>query len=83
MHMVMEGTIAENVAKLEPAIYRKYIWHDKKGKPMLYVKLKKTLYGMLQAALLFWKLLSDTLIGLGFMINPYDQCKVNKQINGK
>ena len=49
VHMTMEGTIAEHVAKLEPAIYRKYIWHDKKGKAMLYVRLKKALYGMLQA----------------------------------
>jgi len=55
IHMVMEGTVAEQVAKLEPKIYRKYIWHDKKGKPMLYVRLKKALYGTLQAALLFWQ----------------------------
>jgi len=36
---------------------------------MLYIQLKK-LYGTLQAALLFWKLLFDTLIDWGFMINP-------------
>ena len=30
VHMIMEGTVAEHVAKLEPSIYRKYIWHDKK-----------------------------------------------------
>ena len=41
VHMTMEGTIAEHIAKLEPAIYRKYIWHDNKGKPMLYVRLKR------------------------------------------
>jgi len=29
---------------------------------MLYVQLKKALYGPLQAALLFWQLLSKTLI---------------------
>jgi len=73
VHMIMEGTIAEHVAKLEPAIYRKYIWHDKKGKPMIYVKLKKALYDTLQAALLFWQLLSNTLIEWGFTFNPYDQ----------
>ena len=83
IHMVMEGTVAEQVAKLEPTIYRKYVWHDKKGKPMLYVRLKKALYGTLQAALLFWQLLSDTLVSWGFTINPYDQCVANKQINGK
>jgi len=83
VHMIMEGTIAEHVAKLEPAIYRKYIWHDKKGKPMIYVKLKKALYGTLQAALLFWQLFLNTLIEWGFTVNPYDQCMVNKQICGK
>jgi len=41
VHMIMEGTVAEHVAKLELTIYRKYIWHNKKGKPMLYVRLKK------------------------------------------
>jgi len=83
IHMIMEGTVAEHMAKLELTIYRKYIWHDRKGKPMLYIRLKKALYGTLQAALLFWQLLSDTLVSWGFTINPYDQCMANKQINGK
>ena len=49
------GIIAELIIKLYPSLYRKYIWENKKGKPMLYMKLKKALYGMLQAALLFWR----------------------------
>ena len=57
VHMLLEGTIAKLIIKLDPSIYRKYIWENKKGKPMLYVKLKKALHGMLQAALLFWRLL--------------------------
>jgi len=40
--------------------------------------LKETLYGTLQAALLSWKLLSDTLIDWGFTINPYDQIVAKK-----
>ena len=83
MHMIMEDTIAKHVAKLELAIFRKYIWHDKKGKPMLNVKLKRALYGTLQVALLFWQMLSGVQVSRGFMINPYDQCVSNKQINGK
>ena len=50
---------------------------------MLYVKLRKALYGTLQAALLFWELLSNTLIEWGFKVNDYDQCVVNKTINGR
>ena len=61
----------------------KYIWENKKGKPMLYVRLIKALYGMLQAALLFWQLLLDTLQEWGFKLNSYDKCVANKKINGK
>ena len=50
---------------------------------MLYVKLRKALYGTLQVALLFWWLLSDTLVGWGFKLNKYDKCIANKMINGK
>jgi len=83
MHMILEGTIAELIVKLEPKVYRKYVWNDKKGKPMLYVQLKKALYGTLQAALVFWELLSNTLTGWGFKINPYNHCVANKMMNGK
>lgn len=79
----MQCTLAEHVVKLDPMIYRKYIWHDKKGKPMLYIKLKKAVYRTQQAALLFWQMLSSTLVSWGFTNNPYDQCVVNKQIHGK
>ena len=50
---------------------------------MLDVKLKKALYRTLQATLLFWRLLSDTLIEWGFKLNDYDKCVANKSINGK
>ena len=69
VHMVLEGTIAEHIAKLELTIYRKYIWHGKKGNTCCIYSLRKL---CTVPALLFWKLLSDTLISWGFMINPYD-----------
>jgi len=81
--MILEGTIAELIVKLEPSLYRKHIWYTQRGKPMLYVQLKKALYGTLQAALLFWRLLSHTLKEWGFEINAYDQCVANKIIEGK
>jgi len=75
--------VAEMIAKLYPSTYKKHIWYNKKGKPMLYVQLKKALYGTLQAALLFWKLLSETLQEWSFVLNPYDKCVANKDIAGK
>jgi len=77
VHMLLEGTIAELVVKLDPSLYRIYTWENRKGKLMLYVKIKKALYGTLQA------LLSDTLIEWGFKLNEYDKCVANKTINGK
>ena len=53
IHMLLEGTVAEMIVKLDPTIYRKHIWYNKHGKPMLYVQLKKAIYGTLQAALYF------------------------------
>jgi len=50
---------------------------------MLYPKLKNALYGTLLVALLFWRLLFDTLKEWGFKLNGYDQCVVNKNINDK
>ena len=50
---------------------------------MLYVQLKKALYGTLQAALLFWKLLSNALQEWGFKINENDRCMANKKSNGR
>ena len=38
IHMLLEGTIAELIIKLDPTLYRKYIWENKQGKLMLYVK---------------------------------------------
>jgi len=49
VHMLLEGTIAKIIIKFKPKLYRKYIWKNKHDKPMLYVRLKKALYGTLQA----------------------------------
>jgi len=38
VHMLLEGTIAKMIAKLDPTIYRKHVWYIKQGKPMLYVQ---------------------------------------------
>jgi hypothetical protein len=50
---------------------------------VLYVKLKKALYGILKAVLLFWKKLPAQLQEWGFVVNPYNWCVANKPINGE
>ena len=81
VHMRLEGKMAELLVRCEPKLYRKYI-RVEGGKTVLYVELRKALYGTLKAALLFWELMSGTLEKWGFECNPYDACVMNKMING-
>jgi Reverse transcriptase (RNA-dependent DNA polymerase) len=80
--MKLEGTMAELLVLLDPELYKKFV-QTRNNKTVLYVELKKALYGTLKAALLFWKLLSQELKNMGFEVNPYDVCVMNKMINGK
>jgi hypothetical protein len=41
-------------------MYKKFVIKEK-GKNVFYVQLKKALYGMISAALLFWKRLTEVL----------------------
>ena len=81
VHMHLEGTLAELLTKCDPKLYRQYVVTEN-NQPVLYVELIKALYGTLRAALIFCKLTSK-LVAWGFIINPYDWCVANKQINGE
>ena len=50
----------------------------------MYMELLKALYGTLRATRLFWQKLSKQLIDeWGFIPNKYDDCVVNKMVNGQ
>ncbi len=51
---------------------------DKKGTPILYVKLQKALYGLMRVSLLFYRKLRKEMEQYGFMINPYNPRIANK-----
>ena len=53
------------------------------GIKVLYVKILRALYGMIESALLWYTLYTDVLHKEGFVINPYDPCVANKTINNK
>ena len=71
VHTKLEAKMAELPTKLDPKLYRKCVTNEK-GRTVLYVELKKSLYGTLQAALLLWRNLTSSLQEWGFEINPYD-----------
>ena len=51
----MKGKLAELMVMVAPQIYQKYIMRNKKGEPVLYMKVQRAIYGMLKIALLFYK----------------------------
>ena len=63
---------------IAPQIYRPYVKMDKKCTPILYVRLKEAMYGLLRSSLLFYRKLRGELEAYGFKINPYDPCVGNK-----
>ncbi|EJK53338.1 hypothetical protein THAOC_27248 [Thalassiosira oceanica] len=58
-------------------LYGKYIVLGKNGEPLLYVKLQKALYGLLQSALMFYKKLVEDLTANGFKLNPATATKAS------
>jgi hypothetical protein len=78
--MVFEGELVDFMVQVDRERYAPHVHVTKDGKKLLYVRLKKALYGCIQSALLWWKLLSSTLIQEGFEINPYDPCVANKRM---
>jgi hypothetical protein len=82
-HVQIKGTMAELLAQIDPKLYRKYIITRPNRKKVLYAETLKAMYDTLNAALLFWTKLSTSLAKMGFIVNPYDCCVMNEQINDK
>jgi hypothetical protein len=53
--MVLKGELADSMTQIAPEVYRKYVTVDRKGTPILYVKLQKAPYGLMRASLLFYR----------------------------
>jgi hypothetical protein len=55
---------------------------EERGKPIIYVRLEKALYGTLQGVLLLWQNLSGFLMEHGFELNPYYYVANKLIVNG-
>lgn len=76
----MKGKSVDIMCKMDPT-YKEYVTH-KRHEKVLYLQLKKALYGCVKSAMLWYDLFSNTLKDMGFEINPYDPCVANKMIKG-
>ena len=80
-HVVIDGALVDILIKANEK-YAKFAHVTKTGQKVMYLRLKKALYGTLTAARLFWENLTGKLEKIGFKLNPYDSCVANKIING-
>ena len=78
--MKFTGKAVDIICKMDPS-YKAYVTTEN-GQKVIYVRLHKALYGCVQSALLWYNLFSETLIEMGFVLNPYDQCVANCVIDG-
>jgi hypothetical protein len=76
--MVLKGELADMMVQIALQVYRKLVTVDRKGTPILYMKLQKALYGLMRASLLFYRKLQKEMEQYGFVINPYNPCVANK-----
>ena len=63
--MKIKGIAADYSVLTDPRLYRKYVTTENRA-TVLYVELRKALYGQLKAALLFYKKSVKDLKGIGF-----------------
>jgi hypothetical protein len=77
------GMLVDILVKIAPEVYSDYVTTDRKGNKQILVECLNALYGTMVAALLFYEKFTTTLSEDGFIMNPYDPCVWNKNINGK
>ena len=83
VHVRFTGEMVNMLLHINHDKYKDYVVTEREDK-VLYMELLKALYGTLHTARLFWEKLSKQLIDMwGFTPNKYDDCVVNKIINGQ
>ena len=80
--MKIRGLLVNMLTELSPETYEKYVVYEGNNK-VLYVRMIKALYGMLQSSLLYYKKFRKDIESIGFKVNPYDPCVANRIVNGK
>ena len=71
VHMKFKGEFVDILSEVNPE-YENFVTYEK-GKNVLCVLILKAIYGMIESALLWYDLLSTTLLDLGFKLNPYER----------
>ena len=79
--MRISGHLAELIIELLPQHYEKYLIREGNTK-INFVQMLKALYGMMMSSLLFYRHFRKVLESIGFVVNPYDICVANRNVEG-
>ena len=83
-HVILDGKMVDLIITANPSRYKDYVSYNKKGNKVLWLEVKKALYGYMESVRLLWEDITDRLENkLGFIGNPYDMCVANRVIEGK
>ena len=80
--MKIRGRIIDLLLKIDHDKYKPFVCESEKSK-ILYVRMKKALYGMLVSSILYYKKFRKDIERIGYEVNPCDICVANKMIRNK
>jgi hypothetical protein len=79
----IRGPLVDILVSIAPDVYGPYVSTNKSGWKILIVECLNAVYGMMVAALLYYKKFVQSLTKKGLKLNPYDRCVANTTVNGK
>jgi hypothetical protein len=81
--MKITGVLVDMLVELNPELYGPYVVYERnRQNKVLYVQVMRAIYGMLKAAILWYKKFQGELEKKGFKFNPYDSCVANHTEKG-
>ena len=79
--MKIRGKLVEWLVEIAPETYQEHVVIEN-GVKVLYLEILRAIYGMLEAALLWYRKFRTDLESIGFRFHDYDPCIAMKMVGG-
>ena len=79
--MKIRGKLVEWLVEIAPETYQEHVVIEN-GVKVLYLEILRAIYGMLEAALLWYRKFHTDLESIGFCFHDYDPCIAMKMVGG-
>ena len=67
-HVILDGKMVDLIITVNPSRYKDYVSYNKKGNKVLWLEVKKALYGYMESVRLLWEDITVRLVNkVGFM----------------